>query len=86
MSVAPKNEENKENIILNNNEEALALKNIYNIYEENYRNKGIEDTKENFLDSYNINDINLNTINVIDINYPQKNKYKKKLQKILFRK
>ena len=57
MSVAPKNEENKENIIMNNNEEALVLKKIYNIYEENHRNKGIEDTKKNFLESYNINDL-----------------------------
>ena len=86
MSVAPKNEENKENFILNNNEEALVLKKIYNIIQENNRNKGMEDTKKNFLNSYNINNINLNKINVIDINCPQKNKYKTKLQKILFRK
>jgi hypothetical protein len=46
----------------------------------------MEDTKKNFLNSYNINNINLKKNNVIDINCPQKNKYKTKLQKILFRK
>lgn len=86
MSVAPKNMEDKENINFNSNEEALILKKIYNIIDENNRNKDIEDSKKICLDSYNINNINFNIVNIIGINCPQKNKHKKKLQKILFRK
>ena len=86
MSIAPKNKEDKENNNLNINEEALILKKIYNIIEENNRNKGKEDTKKIILDPHNINNINLNKFNIIGAYCPQKNPYKKKLQKILFRK
>jgi hypothetical protein len=50
MSIAPKNKEDKENNNLNIIEEALILKKIYNIIEENNRNKGKEDTKKIILD------------------------------------
>ena len=88
MSIAPKNKEDKENNNLNINEEALILKKIYNIIEENNRNKSKEDNNKNILDPHNINNINLNLnkFNIIGANCPQKNPYKKKLQKILFRK
>ena len=86
MSTAPKIEEDKREINLKNNEEALILRKIYNIIEENTRKKDIENNKQSIFVKVNNRNINLNNMNDnIGINNPQKNKYKIKLQKILFR-
>ena len=86
MSTAPKIEEDKREINLKNNEEALILRKIFNIIEGKSRKKDFEDNKHSIFVKVNNKNIHLNNLNDdIGINNPQKNKYKIKLQKILFR-
>ena len=85
MSTAPKIEDNKKEVNLNNNEEALIIRKIYSLFEEN-RNKDTGNNKKSIYELDNNKSINLNNLNnIIGINSPQKNKYKIKLQKILIR-
>ena len=73
---------------LDNNDDAIALRKLYNIIEENQRikKKTINNTnnfnKKFILKNSNLNDI----IGDINNNNRPKNKYKLKLQTILFKK
>ena len=72
---------------LKNNEEALALREIFNIIEEEQRIAKKEvNLKKNFFYKFNING-NSNIINIInDMPNRQKNRHKMKLQKIFVQK
>lgn len=76
--------ENTSSNLLKNNEEARALREIFNLIEAKLENK--EDTKQNktLLEKYNIKNIKVENINGLE-NHP-KNRFKSKLQKILFKK
>ena len=69
---------------LKQNKEALELRKIFNLIEENQRiNKKEIKTNKIFNDKVTIN-TNFNILNIIsDMNNRPKNKYKYKLQKIL---
>ena len=69
---------------LKNNEEALVLREIFNIIEAKKENK--EDKKKNspLLDKYHIKSLKIEKLSGID-EHP-KNRYKSKLQKILLKK
>ena len=79
-------------IILNNssentlkkNEENLILREIYDIIEAKKENKEIENKNNQLLEKYNIKNIKLEKINGIEA--CPKNRYKSKLQKLLFKK
>ena len=77
MSIIKKN--TQENI-LQNNEETLILREIFNIIE----NKKVIDKNNKLIEKYKIKDIKIQKLNNIDSN--PKNKYKSKLQKILLKK
>ena len=79
MSIIKKN--TQENI-LQNNEETLILREIFNIIED--RNKKVIDKNNKLIEKYKIKDIKIQKLNNIDSN--PKNKYKSKLQKILLKK
>ena len=69
---------------LDNNEEALALRKLYNIIEENQRIKNkIIKNNNNVIKKIGIKNSHINSI-IGDINRP-KNKYKLKLQALLFK-
>lgn len=76
--------ENTSSNLLKNNEEARVLREIFNHIEAKLENK--EDTKQNktLLEKYNIKNIKVENINGLE-NHP-KNRFKSKLQKILFKK
>jgi hypothetical protein len=76
--------ENTSSNLLKNNEEARVLREIFNLIEAKLENK--EDTKQNktLLEKYNIKNIKVENINGLE-NHP-KNRFKSKLQKILFKK
>ena len=67
-----------------NNEAAFLLRKIFNIIEDKKRNKEINNKSSELLEKYQIKNINFEKLNNID-SHP-KNKYKVKLQKILFKK
>ena len=67
-----------------NNEAASLLRKIFNIIEDKKRNKEINNKSSELLEKYQIKNINFEKLNNID-SHP-KNKYKVKLQKILFKK
>jgi len=75
---------NTQENILQNNEEALILREIFNIIEDKNKNKKVDDKNNELFEKYHIKNIKLEQINNID-SHP-KNKYKSKLQKILFKK
>jgi len=73
---------------LDNNDDAIALRKLYNIIEENQRikKKTINNTN-NFNKKFMLKNSNLNDIiGDINNNNRPKNKYKLKLQTILFKK
>lgn len=76
--------ENTSSNLLKNNEEACVLREIFNLIEAKLENK--EETKQNktLLEKYNIKNIKVENINGLE-NHP-KNRFKSKLQKILFKK
>ena len=67
-----------------NNEAAFLLRKIFNIIEDKKRNKEINNKSSELLEKYQIKNINFEKLYNID-SHP-KNKYKVKLQKILFKK
>ena len=68
------------------NEEALALRQIFNSLEENKRNNKEMNNNDKLLKKYNIK-INTEIVNMIhDTKSLQKNRYKFKLQKTFFKK
>ena len=67
-----------------NNEEACILREIFNIIEAKKEKKEIDSIKNPLLEKYNIKKIKIEKIN--DLNKQPKNKFKSKLQKILFKK
>lgn len=71
---------------LKNNEEACILREIFNIVEAKIEKKKIEiESKDNSLnEKYNITNLELSNLNSMEI--PQKNRYKSKIQKLLFKK
>ena len=70
---------------LDNNEDALALRKLYNIFEENQRIKNkLTNNNNNVIKKKGIKYPNINCI-IGDINHP-KNKYKLKLQTLLLKK
>lgn len=76
--------ENTSSNLLKNNEEACVLREIFNLIEAKLENK--EETKQNktLLEKYNIKNIKVENINGLE-NHP-KNRFKSKLQKIIFKK
>ena len=66
-----------------NNEAAFLLRKIFNIIEDKKRNKEISNKSSELLEKYQIKNFNFEKLNNID-SHP-KNKYKVKLQKILFK-
>ena len=66
------------------NEEACILREIFNIIEAKKEKKEIDSIKNPLLEKYNIKKIKIEKIN--DLNKQPKNKFKSKLQKILFKK
>ena len=85
MSIALKNNYNHQISNIYNNEEAMVLREIFNIIEDN--NKIKEKNKKNNLlyNKFNIKNIKLNQLTYEINNNNQKNRYKIKLQKIIFR-
>ncbi len=77
---------NTQDNILQNNEEAIILREIFNIIEDKNKNKNKKvDVKNNeLIEKYHIKNIKLEKLNNIDSN--PKNKYKSKLQRILLKK
>jgi hypothetical protein len=69
---------------LQNNEEIFILRDIFNIIEDKNKNRKVDDKNNELITKYNIKDIKIEKLNKIDSN--PKNKYKSKLQKILFKK
>ena len=70
---------------LKNNEEAIILREIFNIIEAKKNNKEIENKDNELLAKYKIKNIKLGNISN-DLNKPPKNRFKSKLQKILIKK
>ena len=68
---------------LQNNEETFILREIFNIIEDKNKNKKVGKNNE-LIEKYNIKDIKIVKLSKIESN--PKNKYKSKLQKILFKK
>lgn len=83
MSIEINNSEKK---TLKTNEEAFALREIFNNIEAKKENKeiGIENIDNSINEKYNIRNIELSNLNGIEIR--PKNRYKSKLQKLLFKK
>ena len=67
---------------LQTNEEIFILREIFNIIED--KNKKVDDKNNELIEKYNIKDIKIEKLSKIESN--PKNKYKSKLQKILFKK
>lgn len=70
--------------VLQNNEEALALREIFNIIEDKKISKSNENRNNDIIEKYKIKNIEIEKLNVI--NNGPKNRYKLKLQKILLKK
>ena len=85
MSIALKNNYNDQISNIYNNEEAMVLREIFNIIEDNNLIKE-KNKKNNILyEKFNIKNIKLNQLTYEINNNNQKNRYKIKLQKIIFR-
>ena len=69
---------------LQTNEEIFILREIFNIIEEKNKNRKVDDKNNELIIKYNIKDIKIEKLSKIESN--PKNKYKSKLQKILFKK
>ena len=69
---------------LKDNEEAQVLKALFNMIKDKKENKGVESKDNSLLEKYKIKNIELEKINGFDIS--PKNRYKLKLQKIIFKK
>ena len=69
---------------LQNNEEALVLREIFNIIEDKKINKSNENRNNDLIEKYKIKNIKIEKLNII--NNGPKNRYKLKLQKILLKK
>ena len=69
---------------LQTNEEIFILREIFNIIEDKNKNKKVDDKNNELIEKYNIKDIKVEKLSKIESN--PKNKYKSKLQKILFKK
>ena len=70
--------------VLQNNEEALALREIFNIIEDKKISKSNENRNNDIIEKYKIKNIKIEKLNII--NNGPKNRYKLKLQKILLKK
>ena len=83
MSIEINNSEKKD---LKTNEEAFALREIFNNIEAKKENKeiGIKNIDNSINEKYNIRNLELSNLNGIEIH--PKNRYKSKLQKLLFKK
>ena len=75
---------NTQQNILQNNEEVLILRKIFNILEDKNKYTKVDDKNSDLIKKYRIKDIKLENLNIIS-SHP-KNKYKSKLQKILLKK
>ena len=75
---------NKQENTLQTNEEIFILREIFNIIEDKNKNKKVDDKNNELIEKYNIKDIKIEKLSKIESN--PKNKYKSKLQKILFKK
>jgi hypothetical protein len=69
---------------LQNDEEVLILREIFNIIEDKDKNKKVNDKNNELIEKYHIKDIKIDKLS--NINSNPKNKYKSKLQKILLKK
>ena len=69
---------------LKDNEEAQVLKALFNMIKDKKENKGVESKDNSLLEKYKIKNIQLEKIKGFDI--CPKNRYKLKLQKIIFKK
>jgi len=69
---------------LQNNEEALILREIFNIIEDKNKDKKVDNKNNELIERYHIKNIKIEKLSNIDSN--PKNKYKSKLQKILLKK
>jgi hypothetical protein len=69
---------------LQNDEEILILREIFNIIEDKNKNKKVNDKNNELIEKYHIKDIKIDKLS--NINSNPKNKYKSKLQKILLKK
>jgi hypothetical protein len=69
---------------LQNDEEILILREIFNIIEDKNKNKKVNDKNNELIEKYHIKDIKINKLS--NINSNPKNKYKSKLQNILLKK
>ena len=83
MSIEINNSEKK---TLKTNEEAFVLREIFNNIEAKKENKeiGIKNIDNSINEKYNIRNLELSNLNGIEIH--PKNRYKSKLQKLLFKK
>lgn len=75
---------NTQENILQNNEEALILREIFNIIEDKNKDKKVDNKNNELIERYHIKNIKIEKLSNIDSN--PKNKYKSKLQKILLKK
>ena len=75
---------NTQENILQNNEEALILREIFNIIEDKNKDKKVDIKNNELIEKYHIKNIKIEKLSNIDSN--PKNKYKSKLQKILLKK
>jgi len=69
---------------LQNNEEALILREIFNVIEDKNKDKKVDNKNNELIERYHIKNIKIEKLSNIDSN--PKNKYKSKLQKILLKK
>ena len=69
---------------LQTNEEIFILREIFNLIEDKNKNIKVDDKNNELIEKYNIKDIKIEKLSKIESN--PKNKYKSKLQKILFKK
>lgn len=75
---------NTQENILQNNEEALILREIFNIIEDKNKDKKVDNKNNELIERYHIKNIKIEKLRNIYSN--PKNKYKSKLQKILLKK
>ena len=75
---------NSQEISIKNNKAAQILREIFDIIEAKNENQNLENKNSSLIEKYNIKNIKIVKINGFDIR--PKNKYKLKLQNILFKK
>ena len=81
MSITSDNTQEKN---IKDNEEAQVLRNIFDIVEEKKQNNSMENKNSSLLEKYKIKNMKIEKLVGIEEN--PKNRYKMKLQKILFNK